>query len=266
VRLSPDGTHGLFHRVQERSGTYDLWQIDVAHGTQTRLTSGEGSEFSGIWLPDGKSVVFAAPRGGPPHLYRLRIADGSETQLIPAGAVQLPQDVSPDGKQLLYAQRSERGDLDCWTLPLTAAGPPSVLLGSTANEYDVRVSPDGRQVSFTSDESGRSEVYVAPLPDAVVRTRVSKGGGQMARWNPDGSELVFLAADRRLVSVPVGKDGTLGPGARVSLFALGDGPPLVDFEVPPGGRRFLVTLAESVASEQPYSVLVHWPATLGRPL
>jgi Tol biopolymer transport system component len=263
VRLSFDGTRALFDRVQERSGTYDLWMLDLGRGTETRLTSGEGSEFAGCWLPDGKTVVFAAPRGGPPHLYRLDVATGDETELLPPGLLQFPEDASADGRVLIFSQRGDRGDMDAWTLPLVEGGQPSRLLSSPATEGDVRLSRDGRSISFLSDESGRAEVYVSPFPSAVVRSRVSSGGAQMARWNPNGREIVFLSADRRLVSVPVQTAPTLELGEPTTLFALPHDIEWGDFEIAPDGKRFLVTVPEALAGEQPYTVIVNWPAQIG---
>ncbi len=265
VRLSPDGARAVFDRIQKRSGTFDLWTIDVNHGAETRLTSSAGSEFLAVWLPDASAVVFSAPRGGPPHLYRRDLTTGDERELLPAGAPQLAEDVSPDGRVLIFTQRGQRGDHDVWTLPLVGRGQPSPLLSSAADEVDVRISGDGRFVSFTSDESGRPEVYLAPFPKALVRTRVSSDGGSMARWGQNGREIVYLSADGRLVSVPVRTAPALELGEPRTLFALKDARRWVGFDMSPDGQRFLATVPEAIATEQPYTVIVNWPAELGRP-
>ena len=265
VRLSPDGSRAVFDRMQQRSGTFDLWTIDVKTGAETQLTSSPGSEFLGVWLPDSHAVVFCAPRGGPPHLYRKDLTTGDETELLPAGSVQWPGDVSPDGRLLVFTQRGPRGDRDVWTLPLAGGGQASPLLSSPADEADVRVSGDGRFVSFTSNESGRAEVYLAPFPKALVRTKVSSDGGRMARWGPNGREIVYLSADRRVVSIPVRAATPLELGKPRPLFTLKDDERWAGFEMSPDGQRFLATVPEAVANRQPYSVVVNWPAELGRP-
>lgn len=113
-------------------------------------------------------------------------------------------------------------------------------------------------MTFASNESGRPEVYVAPFPDAIVRTRVSSGGGQVARWTRHGREIVFLSTDRHLVSVPVRTAPPLQLGEPTALLTLKDETEWVGFDVSPDGQRFLVTVPEAIASEQPYNVIVNW--------
>ena len=55
------------------------------------------------------------------------------------------------------------------------------------------LSPDGRWLAYTSNESGANEVYVRPFPNTSGgRWQVSNGGGSQARWSPDGRALYFL--------------------------------------------------------------------------
>ena len=100
VRLSPDGGTLLFDRTQPGVGTKDLWTLDIGRGVETRLTSDPTSEGFGVWLRDGRGVVFAADRGGPYHLFRKNLVTGAEDELLPVGRRQQAEDVSPDGKTL----------------------------------------------------------------------------------------------------------------------------------------------------------------------
>jgi Tol biopolymer transport system component len=82
------------------------WVTDLG----TRLTSDPPSEVSGAWLPDGRRVIFAAERDGPPHLVQKNLETGTETELLPARQRrQAPTDVSPDGRIVAFEQISERG-------------------------------------------------------------------------------------------------------------------------------------------------------------
>ena len=111
-------------------------------------------------------------------------------------------------------------------MPLDGPATPSPLFGSRFNEADPRFSPDGRAMSFISDESGRFEVYVAPFPPTGGKTPVSAGiaGGERlaggARWSHDGRELFYVSADRRLMAVPVRTTPMLEVGSPAPLFAL----------------------------------------------
>src|SRR5204862_1673546 len=129
---------------------------------------------------------------------RKRLDTGVEDQLLPIGKWQRrPSDVSPDGHTLLFTERTARGTVNVFTLPLSGPATPSALFGSRFSESDPRFSPDGRAMSFVSDESGRPEVYVAPFPSTGGKTLVSAGvsigsdAQNGARWSHDGRELFY---------------------------------------------------------------------------
>src|SRR6185369_2202927 len=105
-RLSPDGGELMFSRLQAGTGSFDLWTFDRRRGVETRLTSDPGNEVSGVWLPGGRSVAFAADRGTPPpHVFRKDLVTGAEDEWLPAGKFQLVDDVSPDGTVVVFSER-----------------------------------------------------------------------------------------------------------------------------------------------------------------
>lgn len=124
-------------------------------------------------------------------------------------------------------------------------------------------SADGRWVAFVSDESGSSEVYLAPVDDPGARRVASSVGGLARRWRGDGDELYFLGPDRAVMVVEVGTGGDTG-SPRI-LFEL-DGPVhSTSWDVAPGGDLFLVDHAVRGGGRSPVRVLVNWPgATWGR--
>jgi eukaryotic-like serine/threonine-protein kinase len=267
VRLSPDGTKALFDRAEPRTGTLDLWTVDLARNTETRVTSSPGSEISGAWLPDQRGVVFSASRGGPPHLYRLDLATGSEEELTPAGRLQFTEAVSPDGKTLLYNERSERGDMDVLALPLAGPRTPSPVLASVFAERASAFSPDGRFLAFVSNESGAAEVYVRPFPGQGASTRVSTGGGEAPCWSRGSHELFYIGRNGEVTATPVRTTPTLELGRPATLFTLkksggarSDLWGWASYDVAKDGSKFLAILPETVAIEQPLSVIVNWPA------
>jgi Tol biopolymer transport system component len=264
LRLSPDDREVLFDRAQPGTGTFDLWSLDLARGIETRLTSDPGTEIGPLWLPGGKSLAFSAARGGAPHLFRKNLVTGAEEELVPESMIQIANDVSPDGRSLAFTERTEKDSFDVFLLPLSGERKKSPLLHSPFSEADLRFSPDGRFVAFDSDESGRSEVYVAPFPGAAERTRVSNGGGGLPRWSRSGRELFYLSADGHVVDVPVRTTPALEVGRPIPLFAIGGHGFWSEFEVSSDGRRFLAVVPTVIAEEQPLTVLVNWPALLGR--
>jgi hypothetical protein len=80
-----------------------------------------------------------------------------------------------------------------------------------------RISPDGRWLAYVSDESGAFEVYVLPL-DGSSTHRVSSAGGLHPRWRLDANELLYLGADRALMSVAVDSGATFKAASPQRLF------------------------------------------------
>ena len=119
--------------------------------------------------------------------------------------------------------------------------PKRPLLAGPYNERNAEHSPDGRFLAFVSDESGRSEVYVARYPSLEGRSAVSLEGGTNPRWSRDGRELFFRQGDA-VMAASVDSRG----GARVErprrLFAGsydGEGRH-GSFDVAADGRRFVM--------------------------
>jgi eukaryotic-like serine/threonine-protein kinase len=270
VRLSPDGGTVLFERTKAGIGTWDLWTTHLARGVETRLTSDPGSEAYPVWLPDGRAILFAVGRSGGLNLARKRLDTAIEDELLPEGTQQRrPIDVSPDGHTLLFTERTARGNLNIFTLPLAGPATPSALFRSRFNETDPRFSPDGRAMAFTSDESGQFEVYVAPFPPTGGKAPVSSGIApgsdlqQGARWSHDSRVLFYVSADRRLMAVPVRTTPMPEVGKPAPLFAL-QGRTWVDFAVAADSKRFLAVVPQAFAGEQPLTVILNWTAEVRR--
>ncbi len=257
VRISPDGRMLLFERLHPSMGTFDLWTFDLARGVETRLTSDPTSEAFGAWLPNSRAVVFAADRGGPPHLFRKDLVTGRDEELLPAGRPHGPLDVWTQGNALIYAETAVQGDFDVLMLPLTQPARPSPLLASHFDERDARLSPDGRALAFVSNESGKDEMYVAPFPLTGAKTRISTGGAERPRWTRDGRELIFLSADRKLLSVAVRTAPSLEVGAPTALFQFKAGTTWSNFEVSRDGDRFIAVVPEVPAGRQPVTVVLN---------
>lgn len=182
-------------------------------------------------MPDQRTLIYAGTAGGPPQLMRKNLDTGVVAELISSGPrFREPYDVTPDGKWLSYGERSETGE-QLWMLALEAPSPAQPLRGSRSSAFGTRFSPDGRYYTFTSWESGRAEVYLAPLAGGSGQA-VSAGGGSRARWSPDGDEILYLSADSRIVSVPVRRSPTLELGKPETLFVL-HGKGWTDFDIAP---------------------------------
>ena len=105
--------------------------------------------------------------------------------------------MSPDRQTLVFVERTSQSPFDIGALPLSGSGKPVNLLRSSFSKSGVRFSPDGRFLSFISDESSAPEADVMPYPGPGERIRVSTGGARLVRWSRDGRELFYLSQDRR---------------------------------------------------------------------
>ena len=130
-------------------------------------------------------------------------------------------DWSPDGRYLLYDILDSKRGFDMWALPL----------GEGSRAKALRGGPDGVQrrsravfsrrtwIAYQSDKTGRFEIYLRPFPGPGGDSRVHSDGGEV-RWNPNGKELFYIAADDRLMAVPIGSLQTVSrrPGTPLALF------------------------------------------------
>jgi serine/threonine protein kinase len=266
-RLSSDETHLAASLVDPKTNAVDIWIRDLARGGSFRVGSGGGVTAAAVWSPDGTRLVFRSNRTGVIELYERSAAGGGmdRRMLLSDGDRAMPTgltatDWSADGRRLVAGAG---GDL--WLLPLANGLKPEKFFASSAVEMHGNFSPDGHLLAYTSNESGRFEVYVETVPRSVQKVTVSTNGGYEPRWRADGGEIYYLSEDRNLMAVPV-----------AAWFRFGIPKPLFQAHVPAGvsglrthyvpsrdGERFLVNVAtDTVAS--PITVVLNWAASLNK--
>ena len=136
-------------------------------------------------------------------------------------------DWSSDGRFLLYESLDPKRGFDIWAMPLAGDRQPFAVVQTDFSDRLPQFSPDGKWVAYQSDKTGRFEIYMRPFPGPGPDARVSIDGGTQVRWDPHGKELFFIAADGRLMSVPVRfpSQDDVEPGRPVGLFATSIGNP-----------------------------------------
>ena len=147
-------------------------------------------------------------------------------------------DWSANGEYLVF----RRGG-DIWGLRRREGADPIEdfrVVGTEFDELSAQLSPDARFVSYTSNESGRYEVYVQPFPDGGRVWQVTNGGVQ-ARWRNDGKELFYVEGDT-LIVVAVTTRPAFSVGSATRLFEdkvafIGRGQ---QYDVSADGDRFVV--------------------------
>jgi Tol biopolymer transport system component len=235
--------------------------FDDASGMTTRVAFGVGNQVSGLYSPDGRSVVFSWDAKGAFELYRQEIgaADGP-SPVVENNIWKFPESWSRDGRFVSYTQSEPGKPKDIWIVPMTGNSRPFPFAKTPAEEWGSAFSPDGRFLAYVSDESGSPEVFIRTFPSSPARWQVSAGGGIAPIWRGDGKELYYLSPNLSLVAVPIAATaGGLQPGAAQTLFkdpglrlpSVWTGNPLA---VSADGQRFLAILQSGQGESSPIVV------------
>ncbi|HEY3028155.1 MAG TPA: protein kinase [Pyrinomonadaceae bacterium] len=266
LALSPDDKRVVASRVDNQSGTTDLWMIDQQR--ETRFTFDPASDASPVWSPDGSQIAFNSSRAGTIDLYvKPSNGAGNEELLLKSANIKGPHSWSPDGRFVLYGEVDPKTNTDLWVLPLFGDRKPFPFLQTPFIEFQSRFSPNGKWVAYASNELGVNQIYVRPFPPSAGQWMVSTNGGSQPRWSGNGKELFYLGLDRKLMVVEVNEDG--------NNFTAGTPKPLLDtriatisfiasstYDVTRDGQRFLVITAVEESSPSPLTVVLNWTAGL----
>jgi dipeptidyl aminopeptidase/acylaminoacyl peptidase len=190
-----------------------------------------------------------------------------ERMLVTNPRMQLAGNWSVDGRYFAYVTSDPGTRLDLSWLDMSNPGAPQTFLQTDNNEMQPTISPDGRWIAYTSDESGRWEIYVQAFPRGGAKLAISTAGGVEPQWTNGGRELVYLGLDGTMTAVAVGAGDRFEAGAARSLFRA----PMTGevtryrnhYVVTPDGQRFLVDIADE-SSREPISVVVNWDALIAR--
>jgi Tol biopolymer transport system component len=231
--LSPDGTRiaTRWFDTFQPGGRSDIWVVDIASGKTTPITNDTPPDFAPMWSPDGKQIYYVSARtGGYQGIYRKNSDGTGEAELIyrysPGAPVNL-RDISADGKYLLF---NSGGVILVVAMAGDAQSRKAIEL--SREEFLVNggvLSPDGKLIAFTSNETEAFELYVRPFDAATgapvgdTKYRISKGGaGGLMVWRADGRELFYIAnePDLKMMAVDISTTGTVQPGTPKELFAV----------------------------------------------
>jgi Tol biopolymer transport system component len=103
-------------------------------------------------------------------------------------------------------------------MPINTKQRPYALTQTRFHEHDAHFSPDGRWITYTSDESGKPEVYVESFTSPQDKFQISSGGGQAARWNRQGNKIYYMDEDGRIMEVPLNISFRIDAGSPKLLF------------------------------------------------
>jgi len=243
----------------------DLWIADLTRGQAVRATfQNMSGTISGALSPDGSLLAVSSSSGagwGKSTTWLQSPSGGGKQEQIIASAAFFVSDWSADGRYLIGFLQRPGTSFDMAMVDLKGSRKIEILLGSRFNEQDARVSPDGRWMVWTSDESGSSGVFLGDFPAAHQKWQISSGTGGHPFWSPDGSQ-VFYSAPEGVMSVSLGSGTTPDPGK--PTLVIRDGPVLTDVTtiVAYEGKRFLVLKYAEAAALEPLRLIRNWKKTL----
>ena len=151
-------------------------------------------------------------------------------------------------------------------MPLEGDKKPFEVVATDFNESQAQFSPDGQWMVYQSDKTGRDEIYLRPFPGPGEEWPVSTGGGIQPRWSPKGTELFYVAADDKLMAVPVkfsADNKSVNPGTPVGLFATDVGSAVMlkyrqQYMVAGDGQSFVLNSAVEGGGTSPITVILNW--------
>ena len=264
LALSPDGTRVAFSKRDGESR--NIWLLDLARDTGTRLTFGSAIDSHPVWSPDGSRIIF---RSGN-DLYQKPASGANDAELLlKGGDLTYGSTLSRDGRFLLYNVLGPKTKDDLWVLPLQGDTKPVPFLVTEFDEYAASFSPDGHWVAYISDESGQPEIYVRSFAmnsagtavEAGGKWQISNGFGVVPHWRGDGRELYYLSRGRQVMAVEIATTPEFRPGKPRPLgFAAAYS---TAWDCTADGRRFLVAVPKSKGPE-PYTVILNWQTGLAK--
>jgi eukaryotic-like serine/threonine-protein kinase len=280
LRLSPDG-----RRLASAVGApkSEMWVHDIDRGVPMRLTfDPETDNGSPVWSPDGSTLLYSTMRGSKAGTGIFRKASngaGNQEMILPSDRPDREAwatDWSEDGRFVLFCRggMANDSDADIWVLPMNGEKKPALFIHASATAYEAQFSPDGRWVAYTSQESGKPQVYVVPFNAAELAgnaaTGIARGGrwlissdvGNSPRWRHDGKELFYLGPSNTVMAVEVdGKQASFIVGRSQKLFVAPSSPISVAYDVTPDGQKFVIG-ASPEEDEPPLVLMQNWMARL----
>jgi Tol biopolymer transport system component len=246
-RLSPDSRQVA---IEVEGASHDIFTYDLARGVLSKVSL-DGASHWPLWTPNGQRLTFRSWKTGSMTMWWMPAdRSGAPELLTDIGTMQSPETWSPDGKALAFTQMDDpESGSDIYILPMDGDRKPRALVRTKFSEGSPKFSPDGKWLAYSSNESGRPEVYAMAYPGPGAKIQISTDGGTDPVWRRDGRELYYRNGDRMMVVDVVGshtlvsKPKVLWEGkylAGVGSSCGMAGPTSSNYDVTADGQRFLM--------------------------
>jgi serine/threonine-protein kinase len=238
----------------------DIWVFNPERQQLARFTFGLGDEACPVWTPDGKHIIYLWRYAD--LFWKAIEGSGEPEQLLPGEYTRRPRSVSPDGNLLAFSEANPKTGGDIWFLPLKGERKPQPFLVTSFNEGGPKFSPNGRWIAYTSDESGRLEIYLQRIQGTGGKKLVSTDGGNLPIWSHTGSRLFFLNGNKMMAAKVDPESGA--PGSIESLFELQNLEPGMGYDVAPDDNSFAMVVKNDQPPATELRIVLNWFEELKR--
>jgi hypothetical protein len=262
-RLSHDEKRIVMDVRDPSSSNTDVWVYDIARKTPTRLTFAPGFDGYPVWSPDDAQIAFTSDRKSLGDIYVKSSAGTGEEKVIFASESNKTPYSWFSGTiaiSLIDPKAATAGRSGSIATVTVADGKVTPFLANEFNQGEPALSPDGKWIAYTSNESGKYEVYVRAFPDTGGKWQISSGGGEDPLWSRDGTEL-FYDNGTRLMSAAVKTSPAFEAGSPQLLFeAPFRSDTGVQYDVTSDGKKFLIDSDVTESADAPITLVQNWLA------
>jgi eukaryotic-like serine/threonine-protein kinase len=256
--VSRDGAH-LLATINAADGGRELWVFDVRTGLGTRQLTARARIAEPRWSPDNRTFVFELEGIG---VLRGTLDRSGVFDTVARGAFIAPSSFAPDGRSVLATMAVGDSSL-LMRLAMSDTSQPS-RLAPGRDVWWPAISPDGRWLAYTSDETGQNAIYLEPYPATGQRYRITAEGEAIGIWSPRGDRLYYTSGHRYMVrDVLPGSPPRFGP-PRVFVDGLFTDVPGRTCAVSADGRRLLFKQAPAEHVATRIRVITNWPEVIRR--
>jgi Tol biopolymer transport system component len=243
-RLSPDGTRVAFELAEDggppqnsRLYVAELDKLDKRRALQLTVTTARN--LAPVWSADSDWIAFLALGNAMDALYWER-SDGSAQPVYLVDG-RAPEGLSKEGV-LTYITRTGDHDYGISQLDTHTRKSSRLIDVPGSAQHSSRISPDGRWIAYASDETGRQEIWLEPLPTTGKRFQITRQGGRHPLWSPDG-RTVYFDQDGRMFRVDVAlgvETATAANPVALPISGFQQGDLRRQFDLTPDGKAFLM--------------------------
>jgi serine/threonine protein kinase len=242
----------------------EVWLYDITAASARQIEAPGDLAGSALFSDDGSRALLQLYTGANMIPWMTELGSGAPPKTL---EVRYDTAFATDWHDDLVVYEGSEGEGEAAQSALNvldlATGEDRTVVDGPGGQTFGSISPDGRWMSYSSDETGQYDVYVASFPDGERRWRISTAGGHQPRWNPQGGELFFLSPDRKMMSVRVlGGSSVFQWEAARPLFQtdiadLGPHRGSWTYAVAPDGDRLLI-LTRQPQGTSPAVAILNW--------